>query len=83
MKTISVTLLWAMGSDAIWRVHGVTDNVWHAGKAEIGPGTYTLRFDINGDEYRGGIDDILITPGSCPPLSEYSFLLEYNQITIK
>ena len=51
------------------QVHGIIDNVWHAGMAPINKGLYTLRFDINGNEFRGGFDDIRVTPGACPPMS--------------
>ena len=69
VKTISVTLI-STSVRTIWKAFGVIDNNWHAGKAAIEPGTFRLRFDINGDEYRGGFDDILVTPGACTPLSK-------------
>ena len=54
----------------------ILDNAWHAGQAKIPPGTFQLQFDVNGDDFRGGFDDIKVTPGMCPPLGKC--LLRYS-----
>ena len=41
-------------------------------QADIPPGDYSLYFDVNGDDYRGGIDNVLVTPAACPQMSTWN-----------
>lgn len=71
IKTIAVTDMGPYEMPTVWRVFSIIDNNWHSGQAHIGPGPHRLVFEINGEQYRGGIDDVNITLGQCGRLSKY------------
>ena len=51
----------------VWAVRSITDNLWHRASTMLSAGSYGgLLFEINGDEYRGGIAEVVLTPGECP-----------------
>ena len=71
VKTIAVMTSSKDGHHTIWRVHGITNNAWQYGQVNVHNGTFHLEFLIIGQGYRGGFDDILLTPGECKPFSNY------------
>lgn len=52
--------------EVIWRMRGITDNVWHFGQQTVLGGRYSLSFQLNGDAVRASVDDIVVLDGECP-----------------
>ena len=60
-------------ADVIWKMTAITDNMWYLGQAKLTPGNYRLLYELNGDENRAGLRNIISYPGRCSPLGIYSY----------
>lgn len=68
------------GRFLVWKVRTIPDNSWHNAQAEMSyRGEFRLLFEINGANFRGGLDAISVTPDSCPEFSKYVYC---NAVTI-